>query len=71
MPVRTVKVLFLAAAALEHHEQGIIFSDPYDGLWSFIAEQFKARGLRRQELRRDDALELQVTGCRFRCPARG
>ncbi len=39
--------LYLAAAALEQYEDGMIFSDPYDGYWSFFAEQFKARGLRR------------------------
>ncbi len=45
--MHTLKVLYLAAYALEHHEEGMIFSDPYDGYWSFFAEQFKARGIRR------------------------
>ena len=45
--VHTLKVLYLAGAALEHHEHGTLFSDPYDGLWSFFSEQFKARSLRR------------------------
>ena len=40
-------MLFHAAAALGHNEGDVLFSDPYDGLWSYFDLQFKARGLRR------------------------